>query len=66
LKSAIAEALREKIDDSFNQKQIIIPQAIMPIIVTESEFQKFRGELVVQPIQAFSRQRHGLVGCTVS
>jgi len=48
LKSAIAEALSEKIDDSFNQKQIIIPQAIMPIIVTESEFQKFRGELYNQ------------------
>ena len=30
---------------TFNRKQIIIPKPIMPIIVTETEFQKFRGKL---------------------
>ena len=30
---------------TFNRKQIIIPKPIMPIIVTEIEFQKFRGKL---------------------
>jgi len=30
---------------TFNRKQIIIPKPIMPTIVTETEFQKFRGKL---------------------